>query len=53
MWKECGLEIETAADSQAIVQLKKEYCDRRDCLRCRFGYEYIKRNGWFVKEEKG
>lgn len=23
MWKECGLEIETAADSQAIVQLKR------------------------------
>lgn len=51
LWQECGMEIETAADSQAIVQLKKMYCDRRDCLRCRIGYEFIKRNGWFVKEE--
>ncbi len=51
LWEECGLEINTAADSQAIVQLKKMYCDRRDCLRCRFGYEFIKNNGWFVKEE--
>lgn len=51
LWEECGLEINTAADSQAIVQLKKMYCDRRDCLRCRFGYEFIKSNGWFVKEE--
>ena len=52
MWRECGMEIETAADSQAIVQLKKEYCDRRDCLRCRIGYEFIKDYGWFVKEDE-
>lgn len=51
LWEECGMEIKTAADSQAIVQLKKNYCDRRDCLRCRIGYEFIKNNGWFVKEE--
>lgn len=50
MWQECGMDIKTAADSQAIVQLKKEYCDRRDCLRCRIGYEFIKESGWFVKE---
>ncbi len=43
MWRECGLEVKTAGDSQALIQLKKEYCDRRDCLRCRFGYEYLKR----------
>ena len=42
MWQECGLEVKTAGDSQALIQLKKEYCDRRDCLRCRFGYEYLK-----------
>ncbi len=44
MWKECGLEAKTAGDSQALIQLKKEYCDKRDCLRCRFGYEYLKKN---------
>ena len=42
MWRDCGLEVKTAADSQALIQLKREYCDRRDCLRCRFGYEYLK-----------
>jgi len=41
MWKECGLEVQTAGDSQALIQLKKEYCDHRDCLRCRIGYEYL------------
>ena len=43
MWQECGLEVATAGDSQALLQLKNEYCDRKDCLRCRFGYEYLKK----------
>ena len=43
MWKECGLPVENAGDSQALIQLKKEYCDRKECLRCRIGYEYLKR----------
>ena len=42
MWRQCGLDVSTAGDSQALVQLKKEYCDRKDCLRCRIGYEYLK-----------
>ena len=42
MWQACGLEVSTAGDSQALIQLKREYCDRRDCLRCRIGYEYLK-----------
>ena len=41
-WQEVGLTVENAGDSQALIQLKNEYCDRRDCLRCRFGYEYLK-----------
>ena len=42
MWQQCGLECRTAGDSQALIQLKREYCDRRDCLRCRIGYEYLR-----------
>ncbi len=42
MWREVGLEVNTAGDSQALIQLKREYCDKRDCLRCRIGYEYLK-----------
>lgn len=41
-WRQCGLAVATAADSQALIQLKREYCDRNDCLRCRFGYEYLR-----------
>lgn len=41
MWKECGLTVENAGDSQALIQLKKEYCDKRECLRCRIGYQFL------------
>lgn len=47
MWQECGLEVNSAADSQALVNLKTVYCDRKDCLRCRFGYEYLRRSKHF------
>ena len=43
MWQQVGLPVKSAGDSQALIQLKKEYCDKKDCLRCRFGYEYLKR----------
>lgn len=44
MWQDVGLTVANAGDSQALIQLKKQYCDRKDCLRCRFGYEYLKRS---------
>lgn len=43
MWDQCGMKAANAADSQALIQLKKEYCDRKKCLYCRIGYEYLKR----------
>lgn len=45
MWDGAGIPVATAADSQALLQLQKAYCDRKDCLRCRFGYEYLKAGG--------
>lgn len=41
-WRECGLSVDTAADTQALIQLKRRYCDTHDCLRCRFGYEFLR-----------
>lgn len=40
-WERFGLMADHAADSQALIQLRKEYCDKRDCLRCRIGYQYL------------
>lgn len=50
MWQECGLPVDNAGDSQALIQLKKAYCDRKDCLRCRFGYEYMRAERSFEKQ---
>ena len=33
---------ENAAQSQAILQLKKMYCDKRQCLHCRIGAEILR-----------
>ncbi len=42
MWSGAGIPVQTAADSQALLQLQKEYCDKKKCLYCRFGYEYLR-----------
>ena len=41
-WHEAGLTARHAADSQALLQLKQHYCDRKDCLRCRFGAYFMR-----------
>ncbi|MDD3322159.1 MAG: DUF2851 family protein [Paludibacter sp.] len=40
-WKNIGLDIKTAYDSQAFLQLKKNYCDDKKCLRCRIGNKVL------------
>lgn len=40
-WAEAGVKAQSAADSQALIHLRRNYCERRDCLRCRFGFEYL------------
>ena len=44
-WQGSGLDVSSAADSQALIQLRLHYCDRKDCLRCRFGWAYMKATG--------
>ena len=41
-WQKAGIVVDNAADSQALIQLRKVYCDRKDCLRCRFGCEFLR-----------
>lgn len=48
-WELCGIKVQSAADSQALIQLRRAYCDVHKCLRCRFGYEFLKR---FSTKEK-
>jgi len=41
-YKELGVEVKTAADTQALKQLKTIYCDKKRCLHCEIGYQIIK-----------
>ena len=36
-WNACGTLAKTAFDSQALIQLRNEYCKRDDCDRCPVG----------------
>lgn len=41
-WQRLGFSPKDAAGSQALIHLRKEYCDRHDCLRCRFASLILK-----------
>ncbi len=40
-FKEAQVIPQNAADSQALIQLRKEYCDKRKCLYCKIGYNIL------------
>lgn len=44
LWEQLGVKPQHAGDTQALIQLKKKYCDNRQCLHCRFGYCYMTMN---------
>lgn len=41
MWKAYGLNSKTSFDSQALIQLKTQYCQEFQCLRCVIGNEIM------------
>ena len=41
LFKQAGVKINTSFDSQAIIQLKREYCEKKKCLFCRIGYNIL------------
>lgn len=40
-WATLGVKIENAFDSQALLHLKKYYCDDKKCLRCRICHKIL------------
>ncbi len=42
LYKEIGFKPKSAKDSQALLQLKKCYCDEKKCLNCAIGTEVLK-----------
>ena len=41
--KKMGVKLHSAADSQALIQLKNEYCDKKRCLHCEIGNKLIRK----------
>ena len=40
-WEAAGIKAESAFYSQALIQLRNEYCKKRKCLDCRIGSKLI------------
>lgn len=41
-WEKLGIKARNAFESQALLQLKKHYCDNRNCLKCQIGVKILK-----------
>jgi hypothetical protein len=50
-WKELGLKPQDARETQALLFLKKEYCDKLKCLQCSIGLSVLQIEKWVVNEE--
>jgi hypothetical protein len=48
MWENAGLSVRTALHTQALIQLKRNYCDVKRCLECRIGHKILKTK-WYEK----
>lgn len=48
--QQSGLQNEHALDSQALLHLKNEYCDLKNCLNCQIGNRIIQSSEYQVNE---
>ncbi len=44
VFAEQSLEVQNAAESQALIELKTHFCDHKKCLTCSIGANILKRN---------
>ncbi len=42
-FSKAGVQVRHAGDSQALIQLKRAYCEQKKCLYCRIGFKFLKR----------
>jgi hypothetical protein len=43
-WKSCGIRAKHALESQALLYLKKEFCDKYRCTSCQIGHQILSKN---------
>ena len=40
-WKSINIPVKNAFDTQALIELMNNYCEKKDCLRCRVGHKVL------------
>jgi hypothetical protein len=40
-WKNLGVQINSASDTQGLVELKTQFCDFNRCLNCKIGHKLM------------
>lgn len=43
MWQKLSMQVKSASDSQALIELKTNYCDAKKCLFCGIGKSILSR----------
>jgi hypothetical protein len=41
MFSRAGINVANASDTQALIQLKREYCEKKKCIYCRIGHKLL------------
>ena len=41
-FRNAGIQVGNAGDTQALIQLKREYCEKKKCLYCRIGFRMLR-----------
>jgi len=49
-WNELGIESHTAFETQALLQLKNNYCEYKKCLDCQLGTKIIATSNQSISE---
>ena len=45
LFSRAGIKIQNAGDSQALMQLKRVYCEHKKCIYCRIGHQLLAKEG--------
>jgi hypothetical protein len=44
LWKQIGIEAANAFETQALIELRNNYCKQKQCLKCNIGTKLIKQS---------
>jgi hypothetical protein len=41
-WEQIGIKAHSAAESQALIELKNNFCSHKRCLQCAIGHKLLR-----------